>query len=227
MQPRSLRVSNTELQPGRVSNCPGIGRHASGTQAPPGPPPGTTGVTGIGGVPGYSRGPPGMRRGLRDPGHTRGRICPTDLRNIRFLSGDKPTPIREMTGPGGTGRSLKVDHIGTGRPQSTSRGDGGRPGIYLGPVVPKQRGPDRTPNLLSPLIYFHSGSTFNDRPSRYRIFFLYVRAGPGGLPLASLPVPFAFASASWFCLCLCPRASCASCPCLSCLPWARFGRLGV
>ena len=30
--------------------------------------------------------------------------------------------------------------------------------------MPPQRGPDRTPNLLSPLIYFHSGSTFNDRP---------------------------------------------------------------
>ena len=32
------------------------------------------------------------------------------------------------------------------------------------PVVPPQRGPDLAPNLLSPLIYFHSGSTFNDRP---------------------------------------------------------------
>ncbi len=31
-------------------------------------------------------------------------------------------------------------------------------------------------------------------------FVLYVRAGPGGLPLASLPLPFASASASWFCL---------------------------
>ncbi len=34
----------------------------------------------------------------------------------------------------------------------------------------------------------------------YREVFLYVWAGPGGLPLASLPLPFAFASASWFCL---------------------------
>ncbi len=31
-------------------------------------------------------------------------------------------------------------------------------------------------------------------------FFLYVRAGPGGLPLASLPLSFASAFASWFCL---------------------------
>ncbi len=44
------------------------------------------------------------------------------------------------------------------------KGGGGRPGIYLRAVVPPQRGPDRTPNLLSPLVYFHPGSTFNDRP---------------------------------------------------------------
>ncbi len=34
------------------------------------------------------------------------------------------------------------------------------------------RGPDRTPNLLSPLIYFHSGSTFNDRPVVVAVVFV-------------------------------------------------------
>ncbi len=46
-------------------------------------------------------------------------------------------------------------------------------------------------------------------------FFLYVRAGPGGLPLASLCLPFASASAS--CFCLLPRSSCLS--------WARCVRM--
>ncbi len=53
------------------------------------------------------------------------------------------------------------------------------------------------------------------------------RAGPGGLPLASLPLPFAYASASWFCLlhlsscfCLCPS-------CLLCiLPFPLLPLLG-
>ncbi len=49
-------------------------------------------------------------------------------------------------------------------PNLLQGGRGGGPGSTSRPVVPPQRGPDRTPSLLSPLIYFHPGSTFNDRP---------------------------------------------------------------
>ncbi len=59
-----------------------------------------------------------------------------------------------------TGRSLKVDPIGTGRLQSTSRGEGGRPRIFFkaGSATTEGPGPDPqytfTPNLLSLGIYF-------------------------------------------------------------------------
>ncbi len=75
---------------------------------------------------------------------------------------DQENPRLGQTRVPGTGRSLKVDPVGTGRPQSTSRGEGGRPGIYFKAGSTTTEGP--APNLLSPLIYFHSGSTFNDRP---------------------------------------------------------------
>ena len=58
-----------------------------------------------------------------------------------------------------TGRSLKVDPA-----PIYFKGGGGRPGIYFKAGSATTEGPGPDPSLLSLLIYFHSGSTFNDRP---------------------------------------------------------------
>ena len=98
-------------------------------------------------------------------------------------------PLRARVVTYRTGRSLKVDPIGTGRPQSTSRGEGGRPGIYFkaGSATTEGPGPDPQstfiPNLLSLGIYFQrpaGKSRCNrplSRPRRPRQLFQHIRSG--------------------------------------------------